>query len=113
MTKNGLRIPCPCTECQGEEKDWRTVATHLDRDRASRPLFPEVHLAPPRRLQPPLVLQAPPVAADLPPDDPLQGVDPPRPQQEDHKSEFVSHVENMDNWEEPAYTTVNNALSLN
>lgn len=113
MTKNGLRIPCPCTRCQGEEKDWRTVATHLDRDRASRPLFPEVHLAPPRRLQPPLVPQAPPVADDLPQDDPLQGVDPPRPQQEENKAEFVSHVENMANWDEPAYTTVNNALIMN
>lgn len=113
MTKHGLRIPCPCTRCQGEEKDWRTVATHLDRDRAGLPLFPEVHLAPPRPVQPPLVLQAPSVVADLPPDDPLQGVAPPCPQQEENKSEFVSHVENMTNWDEPAYTTVNNALIIN
>jgi hypothetical protein len=45
MTKNGLRVPCPCHRkaCNGAVKDYRTVQTHARLDAADIPLFPADH----------------------------------------------------------------------
>jgi hypothetical protein len=104
MTLNGVRLPCPCSKCRGAEKGWRTVDAHLAREKADRPVYqpPAPVLA---RVRPAVIAQVPvdPVNQI---DAPLQNGDPPHSPDDQEDTEFVSHIENLPNWNDPAYESV-------
>ena len=101
MTKNGLRLPCMCHKCNGASRDYRTVQNHTARDIADRPLFPPLFPVNHVLEDPPL-----PVAPDPPLPAVHDGPEPDQPYPDVPLEDMVSHVEAMENCNEPVYETV-------
>jgi hypothetical protein len=105
MTKNGLRYPCFCNQCEGETRDYRTVLKHQKRMAADQPLFP-AELAD-NFLDP---LQFEPAVDENDMHVPRPNV-PDMPYPEVMVEDKVSRVESLENCNEPAYETVHKTIT--
>jgi hypothetical protein len=107
MTKNYLRIPCPCSKCRGGERDYRTVRLHRSLMLADQPIFP--HAAPQHPPQVAAQVQHLPVAVQLPNNDnDMDMVDIPLAAPE--PEQFVSLAETLPSCYKPVYDTVDATL---
>jgi hypothetical protein len=97
MTKNGLRVPCMCSKCNGASRDYRTVRDHLAREADDRPLFPESFSSPPEAKSADNDNLAPDPSVE--PDDDLAYV-------YSAFDDMVSHAEALPGCHEPIYESV-------
>ena len=106
MTNNGLRVPCPCLNCNGSSRDYRTARRHAALEAADRPLFPPA-------LQPVAVAEVNDNENKME-DDPPPHCDPADNNEAASESvdDIVSHVEVLPNCHEPAYKTVRNEIII-
>jgi hypothetical protein len=112
MTKNNVRLPCPCKICCGVSRDYRTVRVHLAKEASERALFPEDAFEDPPRhdrmiedSDMPDRGQDVPAAGieDMVADEGFEGF-------EGFEEANVSHAESLPNCHEEVYKTVNSAL---
>jgi hypothetical protein len=106
MTKNGVRVPCWCPKCNGDARDYRTVAVHARLATANRPLFPTPLDAPS------VVIHNYPDVQQATENEELSAQDPilPRQQPDSEDEEIVSHVQALPNCNVPIYDSVQHML---